>query len=230
MRLYTVIGNDLYLKQVVLNDAINASISPRDFKHDTFNSEMSSYLDRFLYYTNRESWDCDAIVAYTTKPSYKASYLANNEVLISFEIDEKDVLLADYGRYLEYTYQVDKVENNMVKSEIIANRLKKYFSNVEQHVLEIDNFFDAIGFVKEIPCSCIKLAYVNKNNPIVQLLQKNKNKMFRRIPMLYLGKGNGKVKELLKHKPQNISDSSKKLLKSVERQDNVFWCCKRKVW
>ena len=70
MRLYTVIGNDLFLKEVILNNAINASIKPSDYPDDSENTNLCYYLDRFLYYTNRENWDNEAISCYTSPSSF----------------------------------------------------------------------------------------------------------------------------------------------------------------
>lgn len=217
MRLYTVIGNDLYLKQVVFNDAINASITASDFPRDSFNTEANYYLERFLFYKNRENWNGHAIYCFTAPSAFNLDNLNDDEVVITFEVNDKDVMLLDYDKFLDYTYKVDKVENNMVKSNVIAEMLKKYFSNVEQYVANIENFFDAVAFVNEIPCNYIRNAIVIRGNKIVSKLQANKDKMFRRIPMQYLGKGNGRVRELLKHKPQNIIIDGKKNLTSAEK-------------
>ena len=132
--------------------------------------------------------------------------------MIAFDVPDKDVLLLDYLKYMNYTYNYDKVENNMVKSETIAKQLEKYFENVEQHVLDVKDFYNAIAFVNEILSSSVKNAVVKKTNPIVPLLQMNKNKLHRSIPMQYFSEGNRKVRELLKHKPQNVNVENKKLL------------------
>ena len=263
MRLYTIVDNDLYLDEVMLNSAINASIKPRDFADGSNNTQMAKYVDRFLYYTNRENWaeDCEteekehfiigndskflilsrkkdvppknAIYCFTSLFIDKNFFLADNEVLISFEVNDKDVLLLDREKYIEYTQQVDQVKSDNIDSIYTARKLREYFDSVEKNALSYDNFFNTVAFVKEVPCNSVKLAYITKNNPLTELLQTSKNALVRRIPMLYTDRSaNNKVKRLLKHKPNNNYEKDMpKFLngKISEEQNNVFWYSKRKV-
>ena len=79
-------------------------------------------------------------------------------------------------------------------------------------ILDVKDFYNAICFVNEILSSSVKNAVVKKTNPIVPLLQMSKSELCRKIPMPFVGKGIGKVRELLKHKPQNVNVENKKLL------------------
>ena len=217
MRLYTVIDNKTFVKQILLNQAINASVKASDFRSNSFNTEISSYLDRFLYYINRESWSDNAIYCYTCPSSFEEETISDKEVVISFEVSEKDVILLDYDKFLDFTYQFDMVKNETIMLKENAEMLKKYFSDVEKNVFKVDNYFGAICFVNEILSNTVKSATIKKTNPIAPLLQINKNKIYRRVPMQYFGEENKNIKNLLKHKPKDIHYSNKKFLTSAEK-------------
>ena len=224
MRLYTIIPNEIFAK-ALFDDAINANISISDFNEDSYVTDLLPYLERILYYKDKEEL-IDKAVCVFTSPRFCGVDISNVEVAISFEVDEKDVVLLDYNEFLNYTYNLDKVTSNLVFSKHTENTLREYFSNCEAKICDVKNFYEALAIVDNIPVHSIKSAMVTKNNPLVKYLQLNKQKIVNRIPLRYKDKGNNKVKSLLSYKPQQLDNN----LKFLEGHSNVLWYCKKKVW
>ena len=187
MRLYTVIDNEIFLKQVAFNNAINASISCEDMEDNELNSSLLSYLDRFLYYVDREDWINNAVCALTS-PGFLGKDISKHEVIISFEIDEKDVVVLDHDKFWEYTFVQDQFESGMIFSKFTEERLKKEISNIEEKVFTIDKFYKCLAVVKEIPSDAIKNVVMTRNNPIIDVLKANCHKIARKPYINLIGK------------------------------------------
>ena len=186
MRLYTIVDNNTFLKEVLLNNSINASIKPSNFSLISTNTIFCSFLKRFSSYTNKENLNDGAILCHTAPSAFKEDSLNYSNVIISFEVDDKDVLLLNLDKYFEYVFKICDIEKNANKIDSAKKEeLKEYFKNIEEKVTKIDNYFRAIGFVEEINSNSIKSAYITKNNPIKNSIITNKDKISRHVPMFY---------------------------------------------
>lgn len=183
MRLYTVVKKDKFLDRILFNSAINANLNINDFE-DHFSQEMTEYLENFLVYKNKEYMIDNCVCAFTV-PNFHGNQVDKDEVVISFEADEKDVVLLNYDNFIDYADAVDGVTLGAVNSleDEEAEHIKEIFDNVYEKMFNIENYHEALAVVENIPAYSIKSATISKDSNLINIIKNNQNKIQRHIPM-----------------------------------------------
>ena len=181
MRLYTTVNKNTFLNRIIFNSAINANLNIEDF-NDSVTSEMVEYFENFLVYHNKEYMIDNCVCAFTT-PTFNGNQLDKDEVVISFEADEKDVMLLDYAKFLDYADALDAVTLGAIEEEEEYEKIKETLKDYHSNVSKIDNYYEAIAVVENIPAYAIKHVAISNDSDLVNIIKNNKNKVERHIPV-----------------------------------------------
>ena len=206
MRLYCVIPNYIFFEKVYNNFEKLGEIEVDDLS-GTYQDMFRYDMPPFLSYCDKDNLIDNSICCFTT-PREAKTFLENENILISFEAYDRDVLLFNADQFEKYLLEKSFLEDYLIANmDNIENAIKiqmQINNFTEQNLSKVDkknNYYDSFAVVPYIPINSIKCCFALRTNKKIEMLKKAQNLNFEFV-------GNSQ---------------------SQRGQENVFWYRKRKV-
>lgn len=197
MRLFCLIPNHVFLEKIIGNNSKIGSLDFEDFV-DTYHDDFSYDLPAILEYLDKEDWTDNSICCFTT-PAEAKDYLNDDNVLISFEKDDKEFVKINADKYYDYLKTKINFEKAFDRAiyetdEEKLEKLNSVFDEFEEQMLSQitspKSFYDSLVIVPYIAINSIKAVYMLDTNK-----HANEAKS-KRVLNLIVEKGENKTEDI----------------------------------
>ena len=183
MRLYVVIPNYVFFEKVMGNSEKLGSIVVDDLSgtyQDMFRYDMAPFLE----YSDKEELVDNSICCFTT-PREARTFLADNNIMISFEAEDNKALLFNANQFEKYLLKKSYLESLLISNIEDGEKVVKIQSQINDHaarnlskVYNLSGYYDSFAVVEDIPVNSVKCFFISKSNKKIETFKKLQNYNF----------------------------------------------------